>query len=325
MRAAVLQQLLLLLCAGARAVRAPKPRCSTARQESHSTRRTNLVRQLEPKHIVQPPDGPPEADPATPLALAAVRAADAKRAKDIQALRVTHLTSGTNYFVNMQGASKTQIAAIVKSVEDTLYDDFGRTGSRQGKPSSGWVCLDYDEVVVNIFGDKEREFYQVERLWSAAQNLDLSTVLQDHEDVIENSDELLDDGDDQWALAGDGNWDFGSDADWSLGDEDDWALGSSDDSSFTAGESPKDWSSANLEDEDDEVDNESTRTNGIGESTTWALGEEDLYDEEMLSETDSDYDEEEEGFIGTDWALGDDALRQMIETLEDSIDSDLDE
>ena len=41
--------------------------------------------------------------------------------------------------------------------------------------------------------------------------------------------------------------------------------------------------------------------------------------------SDSDYDEEEEGFIGTDWALGDDALRQMIETLEDSIDSDLDE
>ena len=67
-------------------------------------------------------------------------------ARTISALRVGHLTSATNFFVNVVGGSKAQINAIVKSIEDDVDEQFDRRAHRQGKAVSGWVCLDYDEV-----------------------------------------------------------------------------------------------------------------------------------------------------------------------------------
>ncbi|EOD33516.1 hypothetical protein EMIHUDRAFT_59582, partial [Emiliania huxleyi CCMP1516] len=107
------------------------------------------------------------------LALAAVRAGDDKKAQGISALRVGHLTSATSYFVTMQGSSRAQIDAIVKSVESEMSERFGRVGSRQGKAGSGWVCLDFDEVVVHVFAQAERDYYAVESFWAGGQPLDL--------------------------------------------------------------------------------------------------------------------------------------------------------
>lgn len=76
--------------------------------------------------MTRAPVGAPEDDPSAPLALAAVRAADALKARDIVALRVGHLTSATNFFVNAVGGSKAQINAIVKNIEDELTQQFGR-------------------------------------------------------------------------------------------------------------------------------------------------------------------------------------------------------
>lgn len=110
------------------------------------SRRANLLRELEAPITPREPVGSPMDDPAAPLALTAVRAADARKARDISALRVGHLTSATNFFVNVVGGSKAQINAIVKSIEDDVDEQFDRRAHRQGKAVSGWVCLDYDEV-----------------------------------------------------------------------------------------------------------------------------------------------------------------------------------
>jgi len=122
---------------------------------SKAVRREKLLDNMDSGTSRREPDGKWEEDPSTPLALLAVRAGDARKARDVSALRVGHLTSATNYFVNMVGSSKAQINAIVKSVEDDAEEAGFRVGKRQGTAVSGWVCLDFDDVVVNVFSEEQ--------------------------------------------------------------------------------------------------------------------------------------------------------------------------
>lgn len=171
--------------------------------------RERLLDALEAQPEPRTPDGPPEKDKSAPMALAAVRAGDARKAKEITALHVAHLTSATSFFVNMVGNSKAQINAIVKSIEDEVYDNFGRRANRQGKALSGWVCLDYDDVVVNVFAQSERDFYQMDKFWHAAQSMDLADVL------VPNTAADADAAD---AASESDQWVFGDDDDWELDD-----------------------------------------------------------------------------------------------------------
>ena len=109
-------------------------------------RRGRLIGDIEKSPTPRQPDGPPESDPCTPLALAAVRAGDARTAKEVVALRVAHLTSAANYIVNMEGGSKAQIGAIVDNIQREVSDQFDLKCIREGKAASGWVCLDFDQV-----------------------------------------------------------------------------------------------------------------------------------------------------------------------------------
>lgn len=183
---------------------------SAPQRKSCKAVREELLRGIEEPTAPRALEGAAEEDPAAPLALAVASAADARKARDITALRVSHLTSATSFFVNAVGRSNAQIKAIVKNVEDELGERFGRVGRRQGKAEGGWVCLDYDDVIVNVFSEREREFYGIEKIWSAAQPLDLSDVLQPNnagEDVVvaaEGVDEEDDWGEDDWTL--DDDW-----------------------------------------------------------------------------------------------------------------------
>ena len=168
--------------------------------------RARLLRELEVETERRPPDGPAEDDPAAPLAIAACRAGDARKARTVSALRVSHLTSATSFFVCMVGTSKAQINAIVKNVEDEMAEEFGRVGSRQGKAVGGWVCLDYDSVVVNIFSEDAHEYYGIEKYWSAAQALDLSGVLTPDAPAGAGAEVAVEEDVDDWTL----------DDDWSL-------------------------------------------------------------------------------------------------------------
>ena len=124
------------------------------RGASKAVRRDKLLDSMDSGTSRREPDGPWEEDPSTPLAPLAIRAGDARKARDVSALRVGHLTAATNYFVNMVGSSKAQIQAIIKSVEDDA-EEMGRVGKRQGTAVSGWVCLDFDDVVVNVFSEEQ--------------------------------------------------------------------------------------------------------------------------------------------------------------------------
>ena len=104
------------------------------------------------------------------IALAAAKALDDKRGKDIVALKVDEMTVITDYMVIAAGRSVPQVKALAEQVEEELakHDVFARR--REGITEGHWCVLDYGDVMVHIFHEQDREYYQLERLWSNGTN-----------------------------------------------------------------------------------------------------------------------------------------------------------
>jgi len=105
------------------------------------------------------------------LARAAADIAYDKKASDVLLLDIAELTTIADYFVICNGNNTRQIQAISDAIEDELKKQGARMLHREGIAESGWLILDFGDVIVHIFGPKEREYYRLERLWSEAKTV----------------------------------------------------------------------------------------------------------------------------------------------------------
>lgn len=104
-------------------------------------------------------------------AIAAALAAASKQADDVVILDVHELIVITDYFVIATGSSDRQVKTIVDEVETALRDRDRKPVRREGETDGRWVLLDYVDVVVHVFAEAERDFYDLERLWLDAPRL----------------------------------------------------------------------------------------------------------------------------------------------------------
>jgi ribosome-associated protein len=102
------------------------------------------------------------------VARKAVDAALSKQATDILMLDLRELCTFTDYFVFCSGDSERQIQAICDEVDETLRREGVSPYRREGSVDSGWVLLDFGDVIVHIFAPQQREYYEMEELWSKA-------------------------------------------------------------------------------------------------------------------------------------------------------------
>jgi ribosome-associated protein len=105
------------------------------------------------------------------IAVTAARAAASKQAADVTILDVHGLIVITDYFVIASGQTDRQVKTIVEEVERAVRDLGEKPVRREGDASSCWVLLDYIDVVVHVFAQEEREYYDLERLWRDAPRL----------------------------------------------------------------------------------------------------------------------------------------------------------
>ena len=111
------------------------------------------------------------------IAEAAVRALDAKNAHDLKLLRTTDVTVLADYFVICTAASTTQIKTLADAVEASLELLGEAKQHREGYRSGSWVLLDFGCVVIHLFMEEARQFYNLERLWADAENIDISGLI----------------------------------------------------------------------------------------------------------------------------------------------------
>lgn len=110
-------------------------------------------------------------------ALLTAKALDSKKGIDIQVIEISDISVLADYMVIATGTSSTHVKALADEVEYQL-DNAGISVSHiEGYRSNSWILLDYVDVIVNVFSDEAREFYDLERLWQDGKPIDLSNVI----------------------------------------------------------------------------------------------------------------------------------------------------
>ena len=102
------------------------------------------------------------------VALAAARAASDKQASRIVVLDVREPIVITDYFVICSASSTRQIRTVVDEIERVTREMGVKPVRREGEGDAGWWLLDYFDVVVHVFSEEDREYYDLERLWRDA-------------------------------------------------------------------------------------------------------------------------------------------------------------
>ena len=107
----------------------------------------------------------------------AVKALDSRRGRDIKVLYTGDQTTLADYFVICNGTSNTQVRALADAVEEAMTQNGEEPHHVEGHRGGQWTLLDYSSVVVHVFTEEARVFYNLERLWSDAAPVDVSQYL----------------------------------------------------------------------------------------------------------------------------------------------------
>lgn len=95
-------------------------------------------------------------------------ACEDKLAQEVVALDVANLTPVAEYFVITHGKNEKQVQAIVDAVEEAVEKEGFEVRSIEGKDGGKWILMDLNDVIVHVFYYADREFYNLEKLWSDA-------------------------------------------------------------------------------------------------------------------------------------------------------------
>lgn len=118
----------------------------------------------------------------TPLEVAqeAVKVLDAKKAIDIKMLETHDITVLADYFIICTASSITHVKSLSDEVEKILKEKGEPPLRTEGYRSGGWILVDFGCVVIHIFLDETRKFYNLEHLWGDAPQVDISQFLTEN-------------------------------------------------------------------------------------------------------------------------------------------------
>ena len=102
------------------------------------------------------------------LAKFVIDIASEKQARNVVMLDLREMSSFTDYFIILTADSERQMNSILEDIEQSLKKERIRPHHMEGSTDSGWILMDYGDIVVHIFSPQEREYYALEQLWSRA-------------------------------------------------------------------------------------------------------------------------------------------------------------
>ena len=112
------------------------------------------------------------------MAQIACKAIDDKKGQDIKVIDIHNVSVIADYFVIASGTNSNQVQAIVDNVKEQL----GRAGFEakqiEGNRNSSWILMDYGDVIVHVFDEENRLFYDLERIWRDGKVLEMDAFLE---------------------------------------------------------------------------------------------------------------------------------------------------
>lgn len=107
------------------------------------------------------------------LALDIAKILDTKKARDVKIIKVTEKTVIADYFIIAAGTSSTQVKSLADEVEYVLSQQQNINPTNvEGRGLGNWILIDYDNVIVHVFSNQAREFYNLEKLWAEGEQIE---------------------------------------------------------------------------------------------------------------------------------------------------------
>ena len=94
-----------------------------------------------------------------------------KKANDIKVLEVKDLTTICDYMIIADGSNTNHLDTLVDAVQDAMGREKVFPRANEGNKNSGWVLLDYNDIIVQLFSSEMRRFYDLERIWCDAKEI----------------------------------------------------------------------------------------------------------------------------------------------------------
>lgn len=112
------------------------------------------------------------------MAQIACKAIDDKKGQDIKIIDIHNVSVIADYFVIASGTNSNQVQAIVDNVEEQLGRGGFEAKQIEGNRNSSWILMDYGDVIVHVFDEENRLFYDLERIWRDGKVLEMDAFLE---------------------------------------------------------------------------------------------------------------------------------------------------
>lgn len=107
----------------------------------------------------------------------ALRALDDKKAMDVKVIDIHEVSVLADYFVIASGSNQNQVQAMVDNVEEMLTKAGYEPKQIEGTRNSSWILMDYGDLIIHVFDEENRLFYDLERIWRDGKVLEMEKFL----------------------------------------------------------------------------------------------------------------------------------------------------
>ena len=107
----------------------------------------------------------------------AVKALDEKKAMDIKVIDIHEVSVLADYFIIASGSNQNQVQAMVDNVEEQLGKAGYESKQIEGTKNSSWILMDYGDLIIHIFDEENRLFYDLERIWRDGKTMETNEFL----------------------------------------------------------------------------------------------------------------------------------------------------
>ena len=100
-----------------------------------------------------------------------------KKGENIKVIEIGKISTVADYFVIANGTNTPHVESLVDSVEEELLKEGIHTDRIEGVKSSGWILMDYNDVIVHVFAKEDRLFYDLERMWRDGKEISVEDLI----------------------------------------------------------------------------------------------------------------------------------------------------
>ena len=110
------------------------------------------------------------------MAKMALAGLEDKKADDIKVIDISEVSVMADYFIIASGSNRNQVQAMADNVEEKLHEIGVHPKQIEGYQTANWILMDFNDIIVHIFNEEDRLFYNLEKIWMDGKIIDASTL-----------------------------------------------------------------------------------------------------------------------------------------------------